>query len=439
MKRIIYIMIFTLLISGVVFGQENWAGFRGPEGGVASGQVLADKWSETLNVVWKAEVPGLGWSSPIVWGDKIFLTTAISEGEIEMKEIWGELLHGGERQRPSKDVHHWRVYCFDFESGEVVWEKEVHKGLPEQPVHKGNTHASETPVTDGKRVYAYIGNVGLFCFDMEGNEVWSKKWGSFPIRYNWGPSSSPALYGERIYIVNDNDEQSFMVALDKKTGKEVWKVNRDEGSNWMSPFVWENEKQTEIVTAGTRKVRSYDLEGNVLWELGPMSSIAVPTPIAGHGLCYVSSGYGSDRVRPIYAVRHGASGDITLEEGQSSSDFMAWSHKQGGPYVPSPIVYRDYYYVLLDQGTLSCYDAKTGKVVYEKQRIARAFKASPWANDGKLFCLDEKGDTYVIAAGPEFKVLGKNSLGELCEASPAAVRGSLIIRTLTKLYRIQAK
>ena len=359
-----------------------------------------------------------------------------------MPEARKGLYLGGEQRQPPKDVHHWWIYCLDFESGKVVWEKEVHKGVPEQPVHIKNTYASETPVTDGERLYAYFGNVGLFCYDMEGKELWSKKWGSFLTRYNWGTAASPVLHKDRIYIVNDNEEQSFITALDKKTGKEVWKVDRDEKSSWVTPLVWENEKRTEIMTAGTRKVRSYDLEGKVLWELGPMSSIAVPTPLAGHGLCYVSSGYVGDRVRPIYAVRPGAKGDITLEDGESTGEFMAWSHKQGGPYNPSPIVYGDYFYVLLDRGMLSCYEAKTGKAVYEGQRIAagaNAFTVSPWANDGKIFCLDENGDTYVIKAGPKFEVLGKNSLGEMCGASPATVRGSLIIRTLTKLYRIQEK
>ncbi|MCP4710616.1 MAG: PQQ-like beta-propeller repeat protein [Planctomycetes bacterium] len=441
MRKIVLIIFLVLLVSGVVFGQENWTQFRGVAAGVALGEKQPTTWSETENVVWSVDVPGRGWSSPIVWGDRIYLTSVISEGEVA--EARKGLYMRGEQGRAPKDVHHWMVFCLDWESGRVVWQKEVHKGLPEYPVHVKNTYASETPVTDGERVYAYFGNLGLFCFDMAGQELWSKKWGSFSTRYNWGPASSPVLHGERIYIVNDNEKNSFMVALDIKTGEEVWKAERDEKSNWATPFVWENEKRTEIVTAGTKMIRSYDLAGKVLWELGPMSSIAVPTSFAGHGLCYISSGYvGDRRNRPIYAVRPGASGDITLEGDQTSSEFLAWSHKQGGPYNPSPIVYGDYFYVLYDRGIVSCYDAKTGEVVYEGQRIdaeARAFTVSPWASDGKIFCLDENGITYVIAAGREFKVLGKNSLGEMCGASPATVRGNLIIRTQTKLYRIQEK
>ena len=206
--------------------------------------------------------------------------------------------------------------------------------------------------------------------------------------------------------------------------------------------MWENKLRTEIVTAGWNKIRSYDPEGRLLWELGPMSSITIPTPFAREGLCYVSSGYVGDRNRPVYAIRPGARGDISLKNDQNRSEFIAWAQKQAGPYNPTPIAYEDYLYVLLDRGMLSCYEARTGKAIYEGQRIAEganAFTVSPWANDGKLFCLSEDGDTYVIQAGREFKVLGKNSLGEMCMASPATVRGSLIIRTLTQLYRIQEK
>ncbi|MHC4540213.1 MAG: PQQ-binding-like beta-propeller repeat protein [Planctomycetota bacterium] len=214
---------------------------------------------------------------------------------------------------------------------------------------------------------------------------------------------------------------------------------RDEKSNWATPYVWTNELRTELITPGTGKVRSYDLDGKLLWELGGMSNIVIPTPFAKHGLLYISSGYVGDKKRPIFAIRPGARGDITLREDQSSNEYIAWSQKQGGPYNPSPIVYGDYLYVLYDRGMVSCYDARTGSEIYSKQRIAAgamAFTSSPWANDGKIFCLSEDGETFVIQAGPEFKVLGKNALDEMCMATPAAVRGSLIIRTLSKLYRI---
>jgi outer membrane protein assembly factor BamB len=296
-------------------------------------------------------------------------------------------------------------------------------------------------VTDGERVYAYFGNLGLFCLDAHGKEVWSQKFSHFKTRYGWGTAASPVLHGDRIFVVNDNDEQSFLVALDKKTGKQLWRVERDEKSNWATPFVWKNEQRTELVLPGTKKVRSYDLDGKVLWELGGMSSIVIPTPFAQRGLLYVCSGYVGDKVRPVYAIRPGASADISLKDGATSNASVAWFEKTAAPYNPSPLVYGDHFYVLFDFGFLSCRDAKTGREIYDKQRInpegATAFTASPWAYDNKVFCLSEDGDTFVFQAGPEYKLIGKNSLDEMCMTTPAIARDSLIIRTMSKLYRIQ--
>jgi len=306
-------------------------------------------------------------------------------------------------------------------------------------VHIKNTYASETPVTDGQRLYVYFGNVGLFCYDLDGKELWSKHFGSFKTVYNWGTAASPVLHEDRLYIVNDNEERSFVAAFDKTTGKEIWRVSRDEKGNWATPYVWQNQQRTELVIPGKNKTRSYGLDGKLLWELGGMSSIVIPTPFSGHGLLYIASGYVGDKKRPIFAVRPGASGDITLPDGQSSSEFIAWSLPQAGPYNPSPILYGDYLYVLYDRGLFGCYNAHTGEVVYAARRIApgaNAFTVSPWANDGKIFCLSEDGDTFVIQAGPEFKLLGTNKLDEMCMATPATLRGSLIIRTISKLYRI---
>jgi outer membrane protein assembly factor BamB len=246
------------------------------------------------------------------------------------------------------------------------------------------------------------------------------------------------LYKDRIYVVNDNDDQSSLMALDKRTGKQIWRVARDEASNWSTPYIWENER-TEIVTSGTRKVRSYDLDGKLLGELGGMSSIVIPTPFAQHGLLFLASGYVGDTVRPVYAVRPGAHGDISLKEVEASNEYVVWYQRQAGPYNPSPVVYGGLYYTLLDRGIMTCHDARTGREIYGKQRIdpeASAFTASPWAYNGKIFALSEDGDTFVMQAGREFKVLGKNSLDEMCMATPAIARGSLIIRTATKLYRI---
>jgi outer membrane protein assembly factor BamB len=227
------------------------------------------------------------------------------------------------------------------------------------------------------------------------------------------------------------------VALDAKTGQQLWRVERDEKSNWATPLVWRNERRTELITSGTKRVRAYDLDGHLLWELGGMSSIDIPTPFATPGILYVSSGFIMDKVRPVFAIRPGAAGDLTLKAGETNNEFIAWYQPTAGPYNPSPLLYGDYFYVLFDSGFLSCYDARTGRQVYDKQRIREgttSFTASPWAANGKIFALSEDGDTFVFQAGPEYKLLHRNSLDEMCLATPALAGGRLLIRTLTKLY-----
>jgi outer membrane protein assembly factor BamB len=436
MSRSLLAVLVAILLATSAHADSNWPNFRGPSAGVAEGRALPDEWSTSKNVVWKVDVPGRGWSSPIVWGRRIFLTTVTTDGEFEMPKKG--LYFGGERAKPSRDIHHWTVLCLDWDTGKRLWQREVHQGPPASTVHVKNTYASETPITDGERVYAYFGNVGIFCLNMEGKELWSKKWGSFKTANGWGTAASPVLHQGRLYIVNDNEEKSFLVALDAATGKEIWQVEREEKSNWATPFIWENGQRTELITCGSKRVRAYNLDGKLLWDLGGMSSIAIPTPSARHGLLYVSSGYVLDKKQPIFAVRPGASGDISLKGDESTNSSIAWALNKAGPYNPSPLVYGDYLYVLYDMGALACFDARTGKQVYAKQRLGSSagFTASPWACAGKIYCLNEDGETYVVQAGAEFKQIGRNRLDEMCMATPAVLRGNLLIRTLTKLYRI---
>ena len=435
--------IFVDLIgsSAAVAGESVWPQFRGPNSlGVADGNQLPDQWDKSKNIAWKAPVPGVGWSSPIGWNDKVFITSVLKEGELETPKKG--LYFGGDRPEPSKDRHVYKVLAYDLKSGRRLWEKDVHKAPPESSIHLKNTYASETPVTDGSRIYAYFGNLGLYCLDFDGNEIWSKQFDSVPTRLGWGTAASPVLYKGRLYVVNDNDSKSFLTALDASTGDEIWRINRDEPSNWATPYIWENATRTEIITPGKNKVRSYNLKGEQLWQFGGMSSIVIPTPFSKFGLLYITSGYVGDQVRPLFAVRPGASGDISLAEGESSNHYIAWHHRKGGPYNPSPIVYGDYLYVLYDRGLLSCYDAKTGKLIYDRERLNKgsfaAFTASPWAYDGKLFCLSEDGETFVVQAGPEYQLLGKNSLDEMAMATPALLGNSLIIRTMGHLYSIRS-
>lgn len=416
---------------------DDWPQFRGvgARGVVDNGEGLPDRWSTTDNVAWVADIPGLGWSSPIVTGDTVLVTAVVSDGDIETPQ--GGLYFGGDRDAPTT-THHWNVYALDVDTGAVQWQQTVHSGVPAMAHHLKNTFASETPVTDGERLYVSFGNVGLFCFDLGGQLLWSREVEPSLTRYGWGTAASPALHDGRLYVVNDNDEQSYLTALSAETGGELWRVDRDEGTNWSTPFVWEHEGRTELVTTGTDKVRSYDLQGELLWELTGMSSITTPTPFAELGLLYIASGYVGDQVRPVFAIKPGASGDISLASGETSNDSIAWYQSQAGPYNPSPILYDDIYYTLLDRGFFTAHDARTGEAVYSRQRLAvgAAFTSSPWAYDGKIFALSEEGDTYVIRAGVDYEVLGTNALEEFSMATPAIAQGSLFIRTASKLYRI---
>ena len=435
--RVLMLVLLVMTATHVSQADDRWPQFRGPGAqGVSDEAGLPTSWSTTENVAWVADIPGLGWSSPIVWDDTVFLTTVVSSEPGE--EPVGGLYRGRETWAPSAVEHRWLVYAIDADTGAVKWEREVHRGLPQSGHHLKNTLASETPVTDGESVYAYFGNVGVFSLDMEGTTRWSHEVAASDTRLGWGTAASPVLYRDHLYIVNDNDEQSYLAALSTETGGEVWRADRDEGTNWSTPYLWENELRTEIVTTGTDRVRSYDLDGNILWELTGMSSITIPTPFVEFGMLYLSSGYLGDQNRPVFAIRPGASGDISLGESELSNEYIVWSQPEAAPYNPSPIVYGDYYYTVLDRGFFTCHDARTGEEVYPQQRIqvGAAFTSSPWAYDGKIFALSEDGDTYVIRAGPTFEVLGRNSLDEFSLATPAIAHGSLFIRTASRLYRV---
>jgi outer membrane protein assembly factor BamB len=416
---------------------DNWPQFRGPGGRglAASNATLPDHWSASSNVAWKAEIPGRGWSSPIVWGSRVFVTTAVGASPSEPAKAgvyMGSLPHTN---------HEWKVICLDLSSGKTQWERVVHHGTPVQPAHSKNSYASETPVTDGERVYVYVPDAGVFCLDLDGHPVWSKTLDSHKMRYGWGTAASPTLYGDRLYIVNDNEEQSYLLALDKTTGKEVWRVSRDEKSNWSTPFVWENEQRTEIVTAGTGATRSYDLQGHLLWWFKGMSGITIATPYAGQHLLYVSSGFAMEASKPLYAIRPGASGDISLAPGQTNNASIAWCQPTAAPYNATTLLYDDLVYVLLDRGELAAFDAQTGAPAYQHAVLPQGlhFTASPWAANGLIFCLNEDGVTFVTRAGKHFELLQTNKLAEddICLASPALAGDRLLIRTAVRLYCIR--
>lgn len=422
--------------------EDNWPQFRGPAArGISAYKHLPESWSDTENVAWKSDIPGRGWSSPIVWGQRVFLTTAVSSGTSEPPKKG--LYLGGERPNAPRPEYEWKVLCLDLASGKVQWEQVVHRATPAQPIHLKNSYASETPVTDGERVYAYVGNAGVFCLDLQGHSLWSKLLQAHPTRYGWGTAASPVLHGERLYLANDNEEESYLLALDKRTGKEIWRMPREEKSNWSTPFVWENGQRTEIVTAGTGQVRTYDTDGKLLWWLQGMSSITIATPYADQGLLYVSSGFVADKSRPLYAILPGASGDISLQAGQTNNSGIAWCQPLAAPYNPTTLVYEGRLYVLYDRGDLSAFDARTGAALFLREKLPNGlhFTSSPWAYNGLVFCLNEDGVTFVVKAGDRFELLHTNKLAEddMCLATPALARDRLFIRSALRLYCLRAK
>jgi outer membrane protein assembly factor BamB len=451
MQRALAILL-TLAITGTTRTHaQNWPGFRGAGNGVAARDpALPDRWSTTENVAWRIDIPGRGWSSPVIWDDHVFVVTAVDvtsplDTFRPVKEyIAGSLggtMTGNDVNREQSD-HRWVVYDISARTGAIRWQRALRTGPPGQPVHQKNSLASETPVTDGERLYVYLSYAGLYALDFDGNVVWSRPMDAQPMRMGWGAAASPALHDGRVYIVSDNEAKSFLAAYDARTGDQLWRVPREEKSSWSTPFVWHNRLRTEIVTTSSRKVRSYDTSGNQLWELAGMTSIHAATPVAADELLYISSGYPADSVRPVYAVRPGAHGDITLQPGQSRNDFIVWSQATLAGSYPSGLVTDGTYYTLLDRGIFTATNALTGQEVYGRQRIATdggTFSASPWTYNGKIFALNEDGTTYVIQAGAEFKVIGQNALEEFTLATPAIANHRLFIRTATKLYCIEQR
>ena len=447
MTRIaIYSSLAALVLTSLAVADQNvprFLGARQPVEGAAS--IPPEHWSATENVVWKTDVPGLGWSSPIVWNGKVIVTTCVNTGATvePRKGLYLEDVDANKYPKP-KDKHEWRVVCLDLTSGKVVWNEIAAEGIPAKPHHIKNTLASETPATDGERIYAYFGNVGLFCFDMNGKKLWSKPLEAKETQYGWGTSISPVVYKDRVYIVNDNQEQSYLLAFDKRNGNEVFRVDReDEKTNYATPFIWENDQRTELVTSGIGFARSYDLEGRLLWKIKGKSILAVPTPFAQFGNLYLAAGHVLWGENPVYVIRPGASGDISLAEKQTSNDFIIWSSLKAGPYHPTPLIVGDVMYILYDRGFLAAFDARTGREVFGRKRVpdGKAFTASPWSYGDKLFALIEDGVTFAFKLGSQFEITHTNKLAEddMGMSTPVIVGDKLLIRTSARVYCIGTK
>jgi outer membrane protein assembly factor BamB len=424
---------------------QNWPSFRGPNAsGVAEGRPAPTSWNveKSANIKWRARLPGLAHSSPVVWGDRLFVTTAVSGNNESAFKTKGDDI------APVKEdtKHAWRIYCLDKASGRVVWDRTAHEGVPRVKRHLKASQANATPATDGRYVVAVFGSEGLYCYDTNGKFLWKQDLGVLDpglhedATYQWGHSSSPVIYKDLVIVQCDGHAQSYVAAYDLKDGRRVWRAERGERPSWSTPLVYEGKGRTELVTNGPRYIRGYDpATGKELWRLSNNDLVVqVPTPFVAHGMIFVTGGWPGGR--PISTIRPGAAGDISLKEGESSGPNVAWRLAKGGPYVPTPIVYGDYLYVCNDRGVLTCHNARTGEQVYQ-QRVGGqsvGFSASPVAADGKLYLASEDGDVYVIKAGPQYELLSVNPVGEPMMATPAISDGMIFIRGRNHLFCVAA-
>ena len=447
MKKTIgaFLLVASLpLLAGLqIIEGPNWPSFRGPSAsGVADGQGLPDTWDATngTNVRWKTPVPGLAHSSPILWGDKIFITTAVSS---RPHATFKPGLYGEGNASDDRSIQQWKVYALDKNTGKVVWERIAFQGVPREKRHIKATYANSTPATDGRVVVAFFASQGLYAFDMNGKLLWSKDLGVLYTgaydapEYEWGNASSPIIYKNFVIVQCDTSKESFLMAADVNTGKTIWKSVRDELPSWCTPTIYRDKDRTVLITNAPNFIRGYNPDtGKELWRLGGSSKITAPTPVFTDDFIVVASRRRPEA--PIFVIRPSATEDITLPAGHTSSPFIAWSRQQRGSYMPTPLIYRGLLYVLQNQGIFDCYNLATGEEIY-RQRIPHqgsGFSASPVASDGKIYLSSEDGDVFVVKAGSEFSILAKNPSGEPLMASPAISGGWLFIRAQHHLFAV---
>ena len=457
-------VVISLLCAASVSAQaaaanENWGNWRGPlKTGVAPKADPPVKWNPTEGVKWKVKIPGRGTSTPIVWGDQVFIQTAIPTGKkiaSYPSAIPGPILAGQQQpqqprpqaegggqgqgrgrgggggfgiEKPTEE-HQFVLMSIDRKSGEIKWQHVARQEVPHEGHHKDHHFASASPVTDGEQIFAFFGSRGLYAYDMKGNLQWSKDFGDMRTRNNFGEGSSPALHGNVIVVNWDHEDEDFIVALDKKTGNELWRQPRNELTTWTTPFIVEHNGVTQVIVAATEKIRSYDLKtGRQIWECGGLGSNVIPTPLVYEDMVYVASGH---RDPAMLAIRLGKTGDLT------DSDAIVWRHKKGTPYVPSPLLYDGkLYFLSSNNNVLSCFDAKTGKPLFEEQRLqdVQSVYASPVAANGKIYFMGRNGTTAVLKNSAQFEVIATNPLNEKVDATPALVGKEIFVRGHEHLY-----
>jgi outer membrane protein assembly factor BamB len=424
----------------------SWPSFRGPHAsGVAEGQNLPDKWDGKTgeNILWHTSIPGLAHSSPIVWGNRVFVTSAISS---DPKASFRPGLYGDGDASKDRSRHRWVVYALDKQSGKILWERVAYEGEPMEKRHIKATYANSTPATDGRIVVAWFGSQGLYAYDVNGKPLWKVDlgrldFGAYDIpTYEWGSASSPIIWKDLVIVQCDTQTDSFIMALNASTGEKVWKTDRDEIPSWGTPTVATTSKGEELIANASNFIRGYDPRtGKELWRLGRSSKITAPTPIFVDDILVVASGRGPER--PIFVVKAGARGDLTLPEGKTSSESVMWSKTGRGSYMPTPLIYNGILYVLANNGTFDAYNLKTGEEIYRQRLpvIGSGFSASPVASDGKIYLSNEDGEIIVIAAGEKFNHIATNSMGELLMATPALSDGVMYVRSAGTLFAIGKK
>jgi outer membrane protein assembly factor BamB len=424
----------------------SWPSFRGAEAsGIASGQKIPDRWDLKTgeNILWQTMVPGLAHSSPVVWGNRVFVTTAVSS---KPGATFRPGLYGDGDASEDRSTHRWTILSLDKRTGKIEWERVAYEGEPLDKRHIKSTYASATPATDGRIVVASFGSQGLHAYDVNGRFLWKvdlgrMNMGAYDIpTFEWGPASSPIIWNGMVLVQCDTQADSFLLALDSDTGNVVWKTERDELPSWGTPTVAMTPAGPVLVTNASNFIRGYDPRtGKELWKLGGSSRIAAPTPIYSDGLFVVASGRGPER--PIFVVRSDARGDLTLAGERTSSEAIVWSRTGRGPYMPTPLIYDGVLYVLANNGVFDAYDLKSGQEIYRQRlpHLGSGFSASPVAADGKIYLANEDGEILVVASGREFKHLATNTMGELLMATPAFSEGVMYIRSSASLVAIGRK
>jgi outer membrane protein assembly factor BamB len=439
---IVALFAITLSLNGQINPERQWPQYRGyMASGVLDNANLPESFDfqKMINIRWKTEIPGLGLSSPVIWGDKLFITTSIAKSDNQGIRTG---IYGDGMPVADSSVHNWKVYCINKNSGKVIWERNSFTGIPKVRRHPKSTHANSSVATDGKYAVAFFGSEGLYCYDYEGTLIWKKSFGvlkSVAFDYNaaeWEFASSPVIYNGVLIIQCDVLENSFLAAFELKTGKELWKTKRDEYPGWCTPNIYKDGTKTRIAVNGFKHRGGYDFEtGKEIWKMSGGGDVPIPTPVVGNNLIFFNSAHGPSS--PIYAIETTATGDITPKTEGAMSEYVKWNIPRGGSYIHTMLLYNGHLYNVNWNGTIACLDAATGKEIYRaKLGHSGSFIASPVASDGKIYIVDEQGTVYIIQDGTSFKQIAVIPMNDVCLTAPSITDGMIFFRTQKYLIAV---